>query len=328
MRKRKNSAAAQVTRFFIVLLFVCLIGVIAIFGFKLLPTGGGDTSAPDTSSVLIEPTQSPDTTVPVTTVPDTITPVTTVPDTTTPDTTVPDTTVPDTTVPDTTVPDTTIPDTTAPETTVPTPPKPTYDLDAWYLTLVNPWNKLSLDYIATIELSKVNGKQVDVRMVEPLKQMLNDCYEANKTVSDGCTGKPLVCSGFRTQEYQEGLFNNKINKIKKANPGISDEEAYRLASKEVAIPGTSEHQLGLAVDIVCCNTHYNLDMQKTKIRQLWLIDNCHKYGFILRFPADKTDVTGIIYEPWHYRYVGVEVATEIMSRGICFEEWLAEQKAQ
>ena len=214
------------------------------------------------------------------------------------------------------------------ETEPPAPPKPTYDLDAWYLTLVNPWNKLSLDYIATIELSKVNGKQVDVRMVEPLKQMLNDCYEANKTVSDGCTGKPLVCSGFRTQEYQEGLFNKKINKIKAAKPGISDEEAYRLASKEVAIPGTSEHQLGLAVDIVCCNTHYNLDMQKTKIRQLWLIENCHKYGFILRFPADKTDVTGIIYEPWHYRYVGVEVATEIMSRGICFEEWLAEQKAQ
>ena len=116
--------------------------------------------------------------------------------------------------------------------------------------------------------------------------------------------------------------------VAKAKPGISDDEAYALAAKEVAIPGTSEHQLGLAVDIVCCVEHYNLDAQKTKVRQQWLIDNCHKYGFILRFPADKTDVTGIIYEPWHYRYVGVEVATEIMSRGICFEEWLAEQKAQ
>ncbi|MBR3964060.1 MAG: M15 family metallopeptidase [Clostridia bacterium] len=310
MSKRKNSAAAQVTRFFIVLLSVCLIGIIAIFGFKLLPVGGDDTSAPDTSSVLGEPTKAPDTTVPDITV------------VTSPDTTV------DTTAPDTTVPDTTVPDTTVPDTTVPTPPEPTYDLSAWYLTLVNPWNKLSVEYIDTIELTKVNGKQVDVRMVEPLKQMLNDCYEANKTTKNGCEGKPLVCSGFRSQATQENLFTKKINNIKKAKPGISDDEAYALAAKEVAIPGTSEHQLGLAVDIVCCVEHYNLDAQKTKVRQQWLIDNCHKYGFILRYPADKTDVTGIIYEPWHYRYVGVEVATEIMSRGICFEEWLAEQKAQ
>ena len=305
MSKRKNSAAAQVTRFFIVLLSVCLIGIIAIFGFKLLPVGGDDTSAPDTSSVLGEPTKAPDTTVPDITV----------------------VTSPDTTV-DTTAPDTTVPDTTVPDTTVPTPPEPTYDLSAWYLTLVNPWNKLSVEYIDTIELTKVNGKQVDVRMVEPLKQMLNDCYEANKTTKNGCEGKPLVCSGFRSQATQENLFTKKINNIKKAKPGISDDEAYALAAKEVAIPGTSEHQLGLAVDIVCCVEHYNLDAQKTKVRQQWLIDNCHKYGFILRYPADKTDVTGIIYEPWHYRYVGVEVATEIMSRGICFEEWLAEQKAQ
>ena len=305
MSKRKNSAAAQVTRFFIVLLSVCLIGIIAIFGFKLLPVGGDDTSAPDTSSVLGEPTKAPDTTVPDITV----------------------VTSPDTTV-DTTAPDTTVPDTTVPDTTVPTPPEPTYDLSAWYLTLVNPWNKLSVEYIDTIELTKVNGKQVDVRMVEPLKQMLNYCYEANKTTKNGCEGKPLVCSGFRSQATQENLFTKKINNIKKAKPGISDDEAYALAAKEVAIPGTSEHQLGLAVDIVCCVEHYNLDAQKTKVRQQWLIDNCHKYGFILRYPADKTDVTGIIYEPWHYRYVGVEVATEIMSRGICFEEWLAEQKAQ
>ncbi len=324
MSKRKNSAAAQVTRFFIVLLFVCLIGTIAIFIFQMLPRNGGDTTAPDTSSVLAEPTVTPDTAVPDTSEGNQINN----PNVTDSDTAHFETEPPDTTVPDTTVPDTTVPDTTVPDTTVPTPPKPTYDLDAWYLTLVNPWNKLSLEYISAIKLTKVNGKQVDTRIAEPLKQMINDCYEANKTVSDGCTGKPLVCSGFRSQETQEGLFNNKINKIKKAKPGISDEEAYRLAAKEVAIPGTSEHQLGLAIDIVCCNKHYNLDAQKTKIRQQWLIDNCHKYGFILRFPADKTDVTGIIYEPWHYRYVGVEVATEIMSRGICFEEWLAEQKAQ
>ena len=200
MSKRKNSAAAQVTRFFIVLLSVCLIGIIAIFGFKLLPVGGDDTSAPDTSSVLREPTKAPDTTVPDITV----------------------VTSPDTTV-DTTAPDTTVPDTTVPDTTVPTPPEPTYDLSAWYLTLVNPWNKLSVEYIDTIELTKVNGKQVDVRMVEPLKQMLNDCYEANKTTKNGCEGKPLVCSGFRSQATQESLFTKKINNIKKAKPGISDD---------------------------------------------------------------------------------------------------------
>ena len=320
MSEMKNSSAAQAMRFFIVLLAVCLIGAAVMLGVQLLRDGGDTTESPDTSSVIEnEPTQKPDTTAPDTAMPNTTLPVTTAPVTT----------APVTTAPVTTAPVTTAPVTTAPVTTAPKPSEPKYDLDAWYLTLVNPWNKLSLKYIDTIELVTVRSNiKIDSRIIDPLKKMLADCYAANPTVSDKCSGKPLVCSGFRTQEYQEGLFNKKINKIKAAKPNISDDEAYALAAKEVAIPGTSEHQLGLAVDIVCCNTHYNLDMQRTKIRQQWLIDNCHKYGFILRFPADKTDVTGIIYEPWHYRYVGVEVATEIMSRGICFEEWLAEQKAQ
>ena len=315
MSQRKNSSSGEVMRFFIVLLAVCLVGAAIMLCVQLAYDGNtAATSGADTSTVLQSPT-TPDAT--------TVSPDTTVtPPTSTADTTVapPVTTEP----PQTSAPDTTKEDTTAPITE---PPKPSYDLDAWYLTLVNPWNKLPAGYVDKITLVKVRSSiQIDSRIIDPLNKMLADCYAAHPTVSDKCSGKPLVCSGFRSQEKQESLFANKLAKVKKANPGISDEDAYALAATEVAIPGTSEHQLGLAVDIVCCVDHYNLDMQETKTRQRWLIDNCHKYGFILRYPADKMDITGIIYEPWHYRYVGVEVATDIMSRGICFEEWLAEQK--
>ena len=101
--------------------------------------------------------------------------------------------------------------------------------------------------------------------------------------------------------------------------GYSEAEARRLAEQWVAVPGTSEHQLGLAVDISMEDTA----TQTTSDMWQWLMKNSYKYGFILRYPEDKTNITGISYEPWHYRYVGREAAEEIYRSGLCLEEYLS-----
>ena len=103
---------------------------------------------------------------------------------------------------------------------------------------------------------------------------------------------------------------------------MTQEQAEAETAKSVAVPGTSEHQLGLALDIV--DKSYQMleeDQQDTPAQQ-WLMANCWRYGFILRFPKDKEAVTGITYEPWHYRYVGEEVAKTITEGGLCLEEYL------
>lgn len=90
----------------------------------------------------------------------------------------------------------------------------------------------------------------------------------------------------------------------------------------VAYPGTSEHQLGLAADIVARSYQLLDDQQAQTAEARWLKEHCAEYGFILRYPTDKTSLTGVIFEPWHYRYVGEEAAREIMGQGICLEEYL------
>lgn len=104
--------------------------------------------------------------------------------------------------------------------------------------------------------------------------------------------------------------------------GYTRDMAESYASMWVAIPGTSEHHTGLAFDIVASDYVVLDSSQATTRVQQWLMENCHNYGFILRYPEDKVNITGINYEPWHYRYVGVEAATYIMEHGICLEEYL------
>jgi len=125
----------------------------------------------------------------------------------------------------------------------------------------------------------------------------------------------FVREGYRTQEEQQQLLDEKIEAYE--NEGKSKSEAKKLAEQWVAIPGTSEHQLGIAVDI-------NADTTKSSSDDVysWLAENAHKYGFIKRYPSDKTDITGVINEPWHYRYVGTEAALEIYSQGMCLEEYI------
>ncbi len=185
--------------------------------------------------------------------------------------------------------------------------------NAWNLTLVNPWNPLPKDH--EIQLAMVEGQAIDARCQTQLQNMMTDCRAAGL--------QPLICSSYRTQEMQEALFQERIDEL--TAQGYTQKDARKKAATSVAIPGTSEHQLGLAVDIVDKNQQMLDSAQENTLVQKWLMENCWKYGFILRYPNEKSSLTGIIYEPWHYRYVGGRAAKKIHQRGICLEEYLAEQ---
>jgi len=134
----------------------------------------------------------------------------------------------------------------------------------------------------------------------------------------------MVVSGYRTVETSRRLYNNKVQQL--ISSGWGEEAAKEEAAKWVAPPGTSEHHTGLAMDIVSSdyfNYYADLEHDFDKFDEFkWLYEHCADYGFILRYPEDKQDVTGITYEPWHYRYVGVENAKAIMSAGLCLEEYV------
>ena len=132
---------------------------------------------------------------------------------------------------------------------------------------------------------------------------------------------PKICSAYRTQDYQQMLFDNKIERL--VYYGYSYAEAPEIAAQSVARPGTSEHQLGLAVDIVDVWYTGLTEQQEETWTQQWLMANSWRYGFILRYPNGTSDITGIIYEPWHYRYVGTEAAEEIHNLGVPLEIYLA-----
>ena len=174
------------------------------------------------------------------------------------------------------------------------------DSTPWNLMLVNRDHPIPDGY--EMELVDVpGGEKVDQRIYEPLMEML-DAAAAEEL-------GPIVVSGFRTQEKQQSLYDEKIQKYQ--NQGYSKEEAVELAEQWVARPGTSEHQLGLAVDIN--GATYDI--------YLWLQANSYKYGFIFRYPGSKAEITGVAEEVWHYRYVGTEAALEIYEQGVCLEEY-------
>ncbi|MDE6748348.1 MAG: M15 family metallopeptidase [Lachnospiraceae bacterium] len=179
------------------------------------------------------------------------------------------------------------------------------DYEEWNLILVNTWNEIPEDYDVTLtELS--NGQEVDSRIYP----YLQDLFDAMR--EDGIY--PIVREGYRTADEQQRILDDKVMAF--IREGYSKSRAKRLAEKWVAIPGTSEHQLGIAVDI-------NADKEKSSNEEVyeWLAENAYKYGFILRYPQGKEDITGTAYEPWHYRYVGEEAAEEIFNRQICLEEY-------
>ena len=182
------------------------------------------------------------------------------------------------------------------------------------VTLVNPWNYVPENY--SVDLTPINEQhQVATVAYQDYVDMIRECTNAGHL--------PVVCSSYRTQEYQQGLFDRKVQRVlDDPYTDYTEEEARAVAAKEVAVPGTSEHQLGLALDIID-SRNWNLDESQAQMpTQQWLMENSWRYGWILRYPNEKSEITGIIYEPWHYRYVGREIAAEIHSKGLCLEEYL------
>ena len=182
---------------------------------------------------------------------------------------------------------------------------------SWNLILVNPWNPLPEDF--SVNLTELrNGHYIDERAYPDLQAMM----DASR--AEGLS--PIICSSYRTITKQEDLYENKVSYY--LSQDYSLEESETEAAKWVARPGTSEHHTGLALDIVSLNYQLLDEEQENTPEQQWLMHNSYKYGFILRYPNDKSEITGIHYEPWHYRYVGKEIAKEIYEQGICLEEYL------
>ena len=181
----------------------------------------------------------------------------------------------------------------------------------WRLQLVNPWHTVPEGYETELA-SLPNGLQVDARICGALEEMLADCREAGLS--------PIVCSAYRTEETQTRLYQNKVARVRAA--GVPEDQVEAEAARWVAPPGTSEHQTGLAVDIVAESYQLLDEAQEDTAEQQWLMEHCWEYGFILRYPTDKSAVTGIGYEPWHYRYVGEEAAAAMHRSGECLEEYL------
>lgn len=185
------------------------------------------------------------------------------------------------------------------------------DRDAWNMILVNYAHELDPDY--EVELKEIPGGQyVDARIYDDLIQMLDDC---------AATGtNPGVSSGYRDISLQQLFYDQEVQEW--MSNGYSEEDAKIMAKTEVAKPGTSEHHTGLAVDIIADgNMSLVEDFKDTDVGK-WMAENSYKYGFILRYPENKKHITGVIYEPWHFRYVGKETAEILYDSGLCLEEYL------
>jgi D-alanyl-D-alanine carboxypeptidase len=221
------------------------------------------------------------------------------------------------------------PETEAPETEAPrTPPDPTFKADVHeyeeymnatdekYLILVNKQNTIDgsfepeelvpvADAKKSIELSKTAEMALEAMFCEMRAEGFNDVF---------------VTSAYRSYSYQTSLFNTYIND--EMSRGLSYEEAKKKVLTYSAYPGTSEHHTGLCVDLMTTSmTELDESFADYPVYE-WLLENAWKFGFILRYPEDKTEITGYSFEPWHYRFVGREHAYAICSEGLCLEEYV------
>ncbi len=192
----------------------------------------------------------------------------------------------------------------------------------WRLILVNPSHRLPSDFEADTclvweeedEDHIGDNDRIDWRIYDEVHEMLRDCERAGFS--------PVIRSAYRSSAQQKELFEAKVDEF--LAKGQSREEAEENAATIIALPGTSEHELGLALDIVDSRYGVLSAAQENTGTQMWLMEHCWEYGFILRYPTDKGGITGIIYEPWHYRFVGKQAAKIIHSQNLCLEEYLYE----
>lgn len=188
------------------------------------------------------------------------------------------------------------------------------DRDA-YIKLINQTHPLEKDYkpedLVSVPYvrSGVETPYMRLYAAKALEAMLKEAY------ANGCSTSLTITSLYRSYDYQKFLLDYRIS----VYAYLGEEEAYKKATTIVAVPGQSEHQSGLAADI---HTLASADETFEKSYEFkWLLDNCWKFGFIMRYPNGKTDITGIIYEPWHYRYVGRYHAFKIHESGLTLEEY-------
>lgn len=196
---------------------------------------------------------------------------------------------------------------------------PEGSLDDWNLILVGPDYPLAEDFPES-SLQEIPGSvmKLDKRVIEPFEQLRTAAAKA---------GFPLaIVSAYRSISYQEQVFNDEV--ILNMNQGMSEAEATEKAKETMTEPGHSEHHTGLAIDIV--DEDWQNNYTKTMLDAeygdepgaKWLAEHAREYGFIVRYPENKENITKITYEPWHFRYVGVEHATYIEEHGLTLEEYL------
>lgn len=187
--------------------------------------------------------------------------------------------------------------------------------DMWCLILTNAEYPVPEDYAVTLRDVPGTDQKVDERIYEPLINMLEAMKEEGLS--------PVVCSGYRTLDKQEKLFNRKVSAYVKK--GRSKEESYALARQTLSIPGSGEHCLGLAVDFYT-RSYHQLERAFEKTPEgKWLREHAQDYGFTLRYDEGKKEITGIEYEPWHFRYVGVDVARYLKEYNLSLEEFYIEE---
>lgn len=206
--------------------------------------------------------------------------------------------------------------------------------DKKYRVLVNKDNAVDASFdagrIVEIDTSYTNGGKT-VEIEESVKVAVEAMIDEMR--AEGIDGV-CVTSGYRSYVYQEWLFNTYIENEKEKDPTLSDKEAEAVVLTYSARPGTSEHHTGLCVDLWVSPVMRELEnfghegkypddvgFAETEAFE-WLLDNAHKFGFILRYPEDKVGVTKYSYESWHYRFVGIPAASEIHEKGITLEEYL------
>lgn len=177
------------------------------------------------------------------------------------------------------------------------------------LTLVNKNNKLPAVYVPSdlVEIPNnmaYNGKNVREEVLKNFENLFNDAQKLGYKI--------IVVSAYRDYDYQKKLFD-----------GYTQDKGLKYALKCSAKPGHSEHQTGLAIDVMGSNNDYNLFAESNEFE--WMKNNAYKYGFIMRYPEDKQKITSFKYEPWHYRYVGKDVAEYIYKNKLTLEEYFSKQ---
>lgn len=186
------------------------------------------------------------------------------------------------------------------------------DLTAWNLVLVNHTNGISTSYVPNVAYV-ADGEYLRSEVAPIVQQMIADAKAQGINLS--------LISGYRSASRQTVLYKRKVAYYR--NLGYTQANAEAAAATVVNPPGYSEHQTGLCMDITDASYQSLTEGQETTAGYQWLLAHCAEYGFVLRYPQGKEAVTGVIYEPWHFRYVGTEAATEIMSQGITLEEYVA-----